>query len=256
MLNDQHISVVIPALNEEGAIGLVVSEVLSLRNQENQQLIDDVVVCDNGSTDRTAEVAMEQGARVVTQPTPGYGIACLTAIAHLKSTDIVLFIDGDHSCVTDQALRILKPFSIHSQTDLVIGSRTLGVMEAGSLTLPQRFGTALATFLIRGIWGARVTDLGPFRAIRFQALKQLNMNDTTFGWTVEMQVKAIQQDLTMEEVPVDSIRRIGVSKISGTVKGVIGAGIGIVSMIGRLWWAQKYLLLKTYPFMGKENFKK
>lgn len=238
MLHDLHISVVIPALNEEQAIGKVITELQTLKKGQ-QCIIDDIVVCDNGSTDKTAAVARNLGAQVVYQAQAGYGIACLTAIKHLKHTDIILFIDSDHSCITHQALRLLVPLANDPSLDLVIGSRTLGSVESGAVTLPQKFGTLLAAQLIRWIWKKRVTDLGPFRAIRASALATLNMQDTAYGWTVEMQVKAIQHDLSIKEVAVDSICRIGQSKISGTIKGVLGAGKGILSMIAKLWWQQK-----------------
>lgn len=236
MIQQQHVSAVIPALNEERAIGRVVAELINLRNTQQLPLIDTVVVCDNGSSDATATIAQQAGARVVHQRKPGYGIACLTAIAALEYTDIVLFVDGDHSCVAAQAESLLQKAA--DGTDLVIGSRTLGHMEPGALTLPQQFGNWLAARLIRILWGARVTDLGPYRAIRYTALQRLRMADHRFGWTVEMQIKAIQLGQTIEEVPVDSTRRIGQSKISGTLRGVIGAAHGILGTIAKLRWQQ------------------
>lgn len=236
MIQQQHVSVVIPALNEERAIGQVVSELVALRNEQQQPLIDAIVVCDNGSSDNTASVAENAGARVVHQNEPGYGIACQTAIAALSSTDIVLFVDGDHSCVATQARSLLQPAA--GGADLVIGSRTLGHIEPGALTLPQQFGNWLAARLIQLLWGAKVTDLGPYRAMRFEALQRLRMADRRFGWTVEMQIKAIQLGLHTTEVAVDSTRRIGQSKISGTVRGVIGAAHGILGTIARLRWQQ------------------
>ncbi len=236
MIQQQHVSVVIPALNEEQAIGKVVAELVALSNDWEQPLIDTIVVCDNGSSDNTAAVARHAGAHVVYQAEPGYGAACQTAIAALPATDIVLFIDGDHSCVASQATLLLQR-AVHS-ADLVIGSRTLGDIESGALTLPQQFGNWLAAQLIRLLWGARVTDLGPYRAIRHDALQRLRMVDRRFGWTVEMQIKAIQLGLTTTEVAVDSTRRIGQSKISGTVRGVIGAAHGILGTIAKLRWQQ------------------
>lgn len=234
MIQQQHVSVIIPALNEEQAIPKVVSGLKALRNGAGQALIDDIIVCDNGSTDRTAEVAQQAGARTVFQATPGYGIACLTAIKHLGNTDIVLFVDGDDSVKLAQANSLLETISKPGGPDMVIGSRTLGAMEKGALTLPQRFGNWLAARLIRLMWHYHVTDLGPFRAIRHEALKALDMQDKQFGWTVEMQIKAIQQGLTTAELPVDSTRRIGESKISGTLRGVIGAAQGILGTIFKL----------------------
>lgn len=238
MINDQHISVVIPALNEELAISKVITGLKQLLNKDGGPLIDDIVVCDNGSTDATAKVASNSGARVVYQPIKGYGIACLTAIEHLHATDIVLFIDGDDSCDVSQAVNLIKHVSRFGSFDIAIGSRSLGQAEAGALTRPQEFGNKVATTLIKFLWHRYVSDLGPFRAIRFQALKQLRMQDRRFGWTVEMQIKAIQRNLNMIEVPVDSKRRIGTSKISGTFRGVIGAGFGILGKIASLWWQE------------------
>ena len=201
MLNGKHISVVIPALNEERAIRRVLTKLSYLKGDQGRVLIDDIVVCDNGSTDRTAEVSRERGARVVFEAEQGYGAACLKAIDHLGPTDIVLFIDGDASCKIPQCYRLLEPLCSLEHVDMVIGSRTLGEMEAGALTPPQRMGNVVATALIAWLWRTKVTDLGPFRAIRYDALKALNMRDRQFGWTVEMQVKAIQQGFTTLETP-------------------------------------------------------
>lgn len=240
MFQQQHITVVTPVLNEELAIGVVIQELFELRNGDDQQLIDDIIVCDNGSNDNSANVALRYGARVVHQPTMGYGIACLTALEQISQTDIVVFVDGDHSCVATQVHDLLKPLADRS-LDLVIGSRTLGRAQSGALTPPQRFGNALAVRLIQWFWGFKMTDLGPFRAIRFSALRSLNMQDVAFGWTVEMQIKAIQLGLAVGEVPVDSLRRIGTSKISGTVKGVVFAGLGIIGTILKLRFQQNLL---------------
>jgi glycosyltransferase involved in cell wall biosynthesis len=230
MYKNLKVSVVIPARDEEKSIGLVVEELRALQNR----LIDDIVVCDNGSNDLTAQRAKQAGARVVYEKRAGYGIACLTALAALDASDIILFTDGDHSFKAAQAIRLLD--GIAEGADLVIGSRVLGQIESGALTAPQAMGNRLAGFLIKCLWGVKVTDLGPYRAIRSSALDRLKMMDTAFGWTVEMQVKAIQQGLRMIEVPVDTKRRIGKSKISGTLRGTIGAGVGILSMIAKLWW--------------------
>jgi glycosyltransferase involved in cell wall biosynthesis len=236
MFHNAHVTAVIPALNEEGAIGKVVSELYALTHNK-QVVVDHVVVCDNGSTDNTSKVAMKHGATVVLQPQPGYGIACLTAIAAIAKTDIILFVDGDDSCVISQALPLLQ--GITSGDDLAIGSRVLGNIQHGALTPAQSFGNWLSARLIRLLWSENVTDLGPFRAIRAPAYEQLNMQDKAFGWTVEMQIKAIQWGLKINEYPVDSKVRIGQSKISGTLKGTILAGIGILSKIAKLRIQQK-----------------
>ena len=227
------VGAVIPARDEAGNIGAVVGGLLELHEESGQRVIDDLVVCDNGSADATAQQARNAGARVVVEDTPGYGIACLTALAALRPVDVVLFVDGDQSCETGQAVDLLR--AIAGGADMVVGSRALGRMEPGALSAPQIAGNRVASLLIRLLWGKTVTDLGPFRAIRADALRQLDMRDTAYGWTVEMQVKAIQLDLRLVETPVDSLRRrFGRSKVGGTVKGVIGASIGILGMIVRL----------------------
>ncbi|NRA70006.1 MAG: glycosyltransferase family 2 protein [Gammaproteobacteria bacterium] len=236
MYKGQKIAVVIPALNEQHAIGIVVESLLLLQ-AEQQQVIDCVMVCDNGSTDYTAKVAIDAGAQVVRQTTPGYGIACLTAIAHLPPCDIVLFVDGDDSCWAEQAIPLLT--GVVNGDDLAIGSRTLGIIEPGALTTPQRFGNWLAARLIKLFWQYQVSDLGPFRAIRYSSLQKLNMRDLTFGWTVEMQIKAIIGQMQINEYAVDSKIRIGQSKISGTLVGSVKAGIGILSMIAKLRFSQE-----------------
>lgn len=235
MYAEQRLWAVIPALNEEGAIGLVVNGLLALEHN-GHAVLDGIVVCDNGSTDNTAAVAKSAGATVVSQTTRGYGIACLTAIAALpKDCDIVLFVDGDDSCVPSQAMPLINAL-VHPEenADLVIGSRTLGDIEPGALTPPQQFGNWLASFLIRALWQVNVTDLGPYRAIKRDVLEAIDMKDETFGWTVEMQVKAIKHGYKVIERPVDAKVRIGVSKISGTVKGTILAGYCILSTIATL----------------------
>ena len=229
------VGVVVPARDEERNVGAVVGELMALRGDGGGALVDDFVVCDNGSTDATARRAREAGARVVREETPGYGIACLTALDALHPVDLVLFTDGDRSFVAEQCVRLLD--AIADGADFAVGSRALGRREPGALSPPQIMGNRVAGVLIRLLWGERVTDLGPYRAIRAGALRRLDMQDRTYGWTVEMQVKAIQHRLRMVEVPVDTVRRrFGVSKVGGTVRGVIGASIGILSMIARLRW--------------------
>jgi len=238
MYKGHKVCVVIPALNEEQAIDIVVRNLVNL-NINEQAVIDHIIVCDNGSTDNTENVATAAGAQVVKQSTPGYGIACLTAIEHLPNCDIVLFVDGDDSCIIPQGVSLLE--GISRGADLTIGSRTLGKAEVGALTGPQLFGNWLSSYLITLFWGQKITDLGPFRAIRYSSLKSLQMADKTFGWTVEMQVKAIICGMDVREYPVDSKVRIGESKISGTVSGSVKAGIGILSMIGKLYLSQSKL---------------
>lgn len=238
MYKGYKVAVVIPALNEENAIGVVVGNLMELMFAENK-VIDNIIVCDNGSTDNTADTARSFGAHVVKQNIPGYGIACLTAMAELPACDIVLFVDGDDSCFIEQALSLLE--GIVNGDHLAIGSRTLGTIEKGALTGPQIFGNWLSSFLITLFWRQKITDLGPFRAIRFSSLQSLNMMDKTFGWTVEMQVKAIIHGMKVSEYSVDSKVRIGESKISGTVSGSIKAGIGILSMIAKLFIRQSSL---------------
>ena len=232
MYRNMTIGVVIPALDEESAIGSVVGDLRALRNADGGPVVDDVVVCDNGSTDETARRATEAGARIVRESRAGYGSACLAALAALRPVDAVLFTDGDHAFHACEAPRLLD--ALADGADLAIGSRTLGRREHGALTRSQTFGNAVATVLIRVLFGQRVTDLGPYRAIRTPALAGLHMADPAFGWTVEMQVKAIQAGLTTVEVPVDTRARIGESKISGTLRGAVGAGVGILSTIARL----------------------
>ena len=231
------VGVVVPARDEERNIGPVVAGLLALRDDRDAPVVDDFVVCDNGSTDATAARAREAGARVVRAGAPGYGIACLTALAALRPVDVVLFTDGDGSFEAEQSLRLLA--AIAGGADLAIGSRVLGRRAPGALSLPQSAGNRVAGLLIRLLWGAAVTDLGPYRAVRAEALRNLDMRDRTYGWTVEMQIKAIQRGLRIAEVPVDTLRRrFGRSKVGGTVRGVAGASAGILSMIARLRWRQ------------------
>ena len=233
MLGDLKIGAVIPAQNEEDNIAPVVKGLLALRDEASIGLIDDIVVCDNNSNDLTAHRAKEAGARVVSQRKPGYGIACLTALDALKQVDVILFVDADQAFDIKQAKCLLQ--GITHGPDLVIGSRILGQMEPGALSLPQIAGNRVASLLIRILWRRRVTDLGPFRAITSKALDDLEMKDKTFGWTVEMQIKAIQAKMTVVEVPVKTLRRRhGRSKIGGTMRGVVGASVGILGMILKL----------------------
>lgn len=239
MYRGQSVVAIIPALNEELAINKVVKNLLALMENE-QVVIDKVIVCDNGSTDNTALVAEKAGADVVSQNIPGYGIACLTAMEHLPNCDIVLFIDGDDSCFARQALPMLD--GIINGDDLAIGSRNLGFIEKGALTQTQMFGNWLSSHLITLFWRQKITDLGPFRAMRYNALMAINMQDKAFGWTVEMQVKAIICGMQVNEYRVDSKVRIGQSKISGTLVGSFKAGVGILSMIAKLLFKQRDII--------------
>jgi len=216
------IKVVIPAQNESQAIGKVISEI--------PEWVSEVIVADNGSTDDTAEVALAQGASVISVPVPGYGRACLGGIAAAGEYDILVFLDGDASDYPEDMGTLIQSIR-DGQADMVIGSRVLGQREKGSLTVPQRFGNALACWLMKIIWKHNYTDLGPFRAISREGLEKLNMQAPTFGWTVEMQIRALKQGLRCLDVPVRYRHRIGKSKISGTVKGVIMAGTYILGTI-------------------------
>ncbi len=223
------IDIIIPALNEANSIGLVINDI-------PKNLVRHIIVGDNGSTDETAKIAQTHGAIVVPAPTKGYGTACLAAMELIQNLgqppDIVVFLDGDYSDYPEQLAEVIQPI-VSEDVDLVIGSRALGQRQDGSMTLPQKFGNWLATHLIWWIYGVRFTDLGPFRAIKWAALRKLNMKDPDFGWTAEMQVKAARQKLKIAEVPVNYRRRIGQSKVSGTIKGSLMAGYKILWVVFR-----------------------
>ena len=225
------ISVIIPAHNEAESIALVIGEIPGGLAQE-------IIVVSNASTDATAARAAAAGATVLWEPVPGYGRACLRGIAHalaqMPPPDILVFLDGDHADYPAEMPALLAPL-LAGRADMVIGSRALGRRERGALLPQQRFGNWLAAGLLRYRFGTTTTDLGPFRAIATPALVGLQMEDTTYGWTVEMQVKAARQRLRVVEVPVNYRRRIGTSKISGTVRGTIGAGYKILATIFRYW---------------------
>ena len=218
------IHVIIPACNEALSIGKVILEIPT-------PLVTEIIVVNNGSTDLTAEVASRAGATVVDEPRQGYGSACLKGIEYSKSQlpepAVVVFLDGDYSDYPEEIGRLIDPI-IENKADLVIGSRALGKREKGSMTVQQIFGNWLATNLLKLFFRARFTDLGPFRAIRFSSLLSLGMQDKTYGWTVEMQIKSVKQKLRYIEVPVRYRKRIGVSKISGTLKGTVMAGYKIL----------------------------
>ena len=226
------IDVIIPAYNEEASIANVLNDI-------PKELVREVLVCNNASNDNTAEVAKENGATVLEQPRKGYGSACLKGIEYLKNKDpedqpdIVVFLDGDYSDHPEEMGQLVRPI-IEKDMDLVIGSRALGDMERGAMQPQQIFGNWLATNLIRLFYNYEFTDLGPFRAIRFDKLLEIEMEDPDFGWTVEMQVKAAKHQLKCTEIPVSYRRRIGISKVSGTLKGTLLAGHKILWTIFKL----------------------
>ena len=223
------IDVVIPALNEEASLPLVLADL-------PRPPVRRVVVADNGSRDGTARVAREGGAEVVTAARRGYGSACLAGLDHLRRTgppDVVVFVDADFSDHPEELPSLIAPI-LDGKADLVIGSRILGSREPGALLPQARAGNLVACWMIRLLYGHRFTDLGPFRAVRWEALERLKMSDPNFGWTAEMQVKALRHGLRCAEVPVSYRRRVGVSKITGTVLGTVRAGYKI------LWTVLKF----------------
>lgn len=220
-----NIAVIIPAFNEENAIGKVIREI-------PRKWVDTVVVIDNNSSDETQKKANEAGADVVLEETfQGYGASCLKGIDYVTSLstppDIIVFLDADYSDYPEELPVLIRPI-IQNQVDLVIGSRALGKRERGSMTIPQVFGNWLATVLLSWFYGVKFSDLGPFRAVRTTSLLRMQMQDKTYGWTVEMQLKAAKMKMKCLEVPVNYRNRVGVSKISGTVKGTLMAGYKII----------------------------
>lgn len=223
--------VIIPAINEEQSVAIVLADLPGVGR---------VIVADNGSTDRTVSIARDAGAHVITETRRGYGSACLAGLAEMQrlielreiDPEIVVFLDADYSDHPEELPDVVRPIQ-DGTADLVIGSRLKGESEPGAMPPQSIYGNKLACFLMRVLFGARYTDLGPFRAIRRDALVRLQMCDTSFGWTVEMQIKAARQKLRVTEVPVSYRRRIGVSKISGTVSGTIKAGWKILFLIAR-----------------------
>lgn len=225
------VSAIVPARNEEATVGAVVQELLAQTWPGGQALIDEVIVADNGSCDATARMAAAAGARVIRVDKAGYGQACWAGT--LASTgDVLIFVDADGSANSVEASILLS--CVQHGADLAIGMRT--APQPGSMSAAQRWGNALACGLMRLLWGMPARDLGPFRAITRRAFDQLQMRDRSFGWTVEMQLRAFRLGLKVIETPVSwRVRQGGVSKISGTLTGVLGAGLGILGMIARLW---------------------
>jgi glycosyltransferase involved in cell wall biosynthesis len=219
---------IIPAFNEARAIGQVVGDI-------PDGLVDEVVVVNNASTDATEARARAAGATVVREERQGYGHACLRGIEYAKTRrpDVLVFLDGDYSDHPEEMLRLVDPIAA-DQADFVVGSRTRGEAEPGALLPQAQAGNRLACTLMEQIWGAEYTDLGPFRAIRFRDLQALDMQDKTFGWTIEMQIKAVEAGLRVDEVPVSYRRGIGPSKITGTLSGTMKASAKILWTIGRM----------------------
>ena len=220
------IRVIIPAHNEEGSIAKVIREI--------PEIVAEIVVVNNNSTDKTVQEANNEGATVLDEDRMGYGYACLRGMKYLskqsKKPEIIVFIDGDYSDYPGELTKLVEPI-LEDDYDLVIGARVKELREPGSMTPQQVFGNKLATFLMKVLFGARFTDLGPFRAIKYDQLVRLEMEDKTYGWTVEMQLKAIRNKLKYTEIPVRYKKRIGISKVSGTLKGTIFAGIKILGWI-------------------------
>jgi len=222
----KEIKVIIPAYNEGDSIAKVIADI--------PDIVQEVIVVNNNSTDDTAKNAEKAGATVLTENKMGYGYACLCGMQYIdnqsKPPAIVVFLDGDYSDYPEDLIKIVTPI-LEENIDFVVGARKKSLREPGSMTPQQVFGNQLATFLMRLFFGAKFTDLGPFRAIKYEKLKELQMEDKTYGWTVEMQLKVLRKKLAYKEVPVRYKQRIGVSKVSGTVKGTIFAGVKILGWI-------------------------
>lgn len=220
------IKVIIPAFNEEESIPLVIKAI--------PNSVDEIIVVNNNSTDQTEANAKSAGATVLTEPNKGYGYACLNGMDYIakqtKKPDIIVFLDGDYSDYPEELDKIVAPIIV-DDIDFVIGARVPELREEGSMTGPQIFGNWLATSLMKLFFRSTFTDLGPFRAIKYEKLLGLYMKDKTYGWTVEMQLKALKQNLSYKEIPVNYRNRIGVSKVSGTIKGAIFAGVKILTWI-------------------------
>ena len=227
------INVIIPAFNEEDSIGKVICEI--------PDIVDKIIVVNNGSTDNTEAVAKKAGVIVLHESRKGYGYACLKGMNYMENQDIkpeiVVFLDGDYSDYPEELIKLVAPI-IENDIDFVIGARVKHLRETNSMTPQQIFGNWLATTLMKVMFGSKFTDLGPFRAIKYQKLLELEMVDKTYGWTIEMQLKSLKRNFTYIEVPVKYKQRIGTSKVSGTIKGTIFAGFKI------LGWIFKYSFKK------------
>ncbi len=229
------IKVIIPAFNEEKSIAKVIAEI--------PDFVEEIVVVNNNSTDQTAQVATKAGASVLTEKSKGYGYACLKGIDYLsqkdKTPDILVFLDGDFSDFPQELTKVIQPI-IEGRVDFVVGARVKELREKGSLTPQQVFGNWLACFLMKMLYQSSFTDLGPFRAIKWSTLEKLQMSDKTYGWTIEMQLKVLRLKISYQEIPVSYKKRIGVSKVSGTVKGTIFAGVKIIGWIFKHYLSKKY----------------
>ncbi len=227
------VKVIIPAYNEENAIASVIAEI--------PRIVDEIIVISNNSTDKTIEVAQKAGATVLSESKKGYGYACLKGMDYIlkleQKPDIIVFLDGDYSDYPEELTKLIQPI-LDKKVNFVIGARNKNLREVGSMTPQQIFGNWLATFLMKWFFKSKFTDLGPFRAISYTTLVSLNMEDKTYGWTVEMQLKVLKNKVNYVEIPVRYKNRIGISKVSGTVKGSIMAGIKIIG------WIVKYSFKK------------
>jgi len=225
-MSNPTIYVIIPVYNEETSIANVIGDI--------PEIVSEIIVVNNNSTDKTASVAENNGATVLSEKNKGYGNACLTGLGYISEKqqrpDIIVFLDGDYSDYPEELTKIISPI-IEDNIDFVLGARTAKLRQKGAMTIPQIFGNWLATSLMRLFFGSKFTDLGPFRAIKYAKLLELHMEDKTYGWTVEMQLKVIEKKYSYVEVPVNYRKRIGVSKVSGTAKGVIFAGVKILGWI-------------------------